>query len=641
MSTSQPDGRAQDDGRDGSVDPRRDVFDAAHYRSQLHLARRWKFHVLGHDELGHFLERGWRLGLDPSPWFSTEGYLDANPDVRSAGVDPLTHWVGAGRAEGRPVVSPAEFADPCHVTPLVPELAARRDELVDHLAGFGLVVDPTDLDAPLLGRPTIPPDWFDEVRYRVDNPDVVADGVDAFSHYVRFGFRERRWPNVDIAIRAGATGSPVDRILAARDVRTETADRLSQATVVTDPPSAVFDRIGRALAGRERRLVLVVGHDDYTANVGGVQLCEGLEQLEFARRGLVHVFLHPSVPLRTLHPVDGEPLVRIVLDGVALDLDVSLSDLVGGWPNSGLVDVTVEAIVVHSVLGHSPERIGDVIRAVEPRRSVWWVHDSSAKCPNWSLLRNGVEPCGAPPPTSTSCRLCAWGPERTDHRSRLRDLWSQAPWEFAAPSESAAIGAMAGSDALPVEPVVVPHLGLRRVDEDRPPSGTGRRTVRIGFIGEPRPEKGWDVFVALARSAPPECEFVHLGGERGPGPDLEFVELRQTADTFGSTVEAVRSNRLDAVLVWTRSVETFGLVAVEAIAGGCEILTHRGSGNVLVMAERHDRAVVYDSVEDLMAADLSADLRARRRTASPAWEIVTGSGLTPAVLDRTGSSVTS
>lgn len=158
--------------------------------------------------------------------------------------------------------------------------------------------------------------------------------------------------------------------------------------------------------------------------------------------------------------------------------------------------------------------------------------------------------------------------------------------------------------------------------------------MRLGFLGEPRAEKGWGTFAVLADSAPAGIEFVHLGAYPGVESGIEFVPVRQTADDLGSMVEAVRSARLDAVLVWPEWAETFSFVSAEAIAAGCEILTHRDSGNVVVMAERHDRAVVFASVAELLVTDLLAVLRARRARATPGWEIVTGSGLSPAALDR-------
>jgi hypothetical protein len=44
---------------------------------------------------------GWREGRDPSVGFDTTAYLAANPDVATAHVDPLTHFLQFGIHEGR------------------------------------------------------------------------------------------------------------------------------------------------------------------------------------------------------------------------------------------------------------------------------------------------------------------------------------------------------------------------------------------------------------------------------------------------------------------------------------------------------------------------------------------------------------
>ena len=49
----------------------------------------------------HYLETGWKLGLDPAPWFSTRAYLERYQDVRTQGMNPFRHYVNFGQAEGR------------------------------------------------------------------------------------------------------------------------------------------------------------------------------------------------------------------------------------------------------------------------------------------------------------------------------------------------------------------------------------------------------------------------------------------------------------------------------------------------------------------------------------------------------------
>lgn len=55
----------------------------------------------GVDPLRHYLESGWREGRDPGPNFSSAAYLKGNSDVAALGVNPLLHFVEYGHAEGR------------------------------------------------------------------------------------------------------------------------------------------------------------------------------------------------------------------------------------------------------------------------------------------------------------------------------------------------------------------------------------------------------------------------------------------------------------------------------------------------------------------------------------------------------------
>jgi len=51
--------------------------------------------------LSHYNLHGWREGANPHPVFDTKEYLDANSDVKDAGVNPFDHFNNHGLAEGR------------------------------------------------------------------------------------------------------------------------------------------------------------------------------------------------------------------------------------------------------------------------------------------------------------------------------------------------------------------------------------------------------------------------------------------------------------------------------------------------------------------------------------------------------------
>ena len=69
-------------------------FDAEFYASKYAF-------VTATDLLSHFVDEGWKEGLDPCDWFSTSKYLNAYPDVAASGVNPFFHFLHYGKAEGR------------------------------------------------------------------------------------------------------------------------------------------------------------------------------------------------------------------------------------------------------------------------------------------------------------------------------------------------------------------------------------------------------------------------------------------------------------------------------------------------------------------------------------------------------------
>ena len=74
---------------DGTVhnDDGSPLIDDLFYYSKYHDV--WNAHV---DADAHYNGSGWHEGRDPNAFFSTAVYLSANPDVKAAGVNPLTHF---------------------------------------------------------------------------------------------------------------------------------------------------------------------------------------------------------------------------------------------------------------------------------------------------------------------------------------------------------------------------------------------------------------------------------------------------------------------------------------------------------------------------------------------------------------------
>ena len=72
------------------------AFDRAHYLSAYP-----DIAAAGVDPLDHYLTAGRPEGRDPRPDLNAADYLEVNPDFAASGGDPLLHWRMRGQAACR------------------------------------------------------------------------------------------------------------------------------------------------------------------------------------------------------------------------------------------------------------------------------------------------------------------------------------------------------------------------------------------------------------------------------------------------------------------------------------------------------------------------------------------------------------
>ncbi len=115
---------------------------------EWYLQRNPDVAAFGINPLTHYISKGAAEGRDPHPLFDGEWYLRRNPDVAAFGINPLTHYISKGAAEGR---------------------------------------DPHPL--------------FDSEWYLQRNPDVVASGINPLAHYISNWLGRGRGPRSQPAFR--------------------------------------------------------------------------------------------------------------------------------------------------------------------------------------------------------------------------------------------------------------------------------------------------------------------------------------------------------------------------------------------------------------------------------------------------------
>jgi hypothetical protein len=104
----------------------------------------------------------------PHPLFDPCYYLDRNPDVRRAGVNPLVHYVRHGAAEDRkphPLFEPSHYRNSCAEAP-----GQDQNLLVHFLEAGAAAANPHPL--------------FDCEAYLDAHPAAAAQGANPLVHYL-------------------------------------------------------------------------------------------------------------------------------------------------------------------------------------------------------------------------------------------------------------------------------------------------------------------------------------------------------------------------------------------------------------------------------------------------------------------------
>ena len=134
----------------------------------------------GVNPLWHYATVGWQEGRNPHPLFDSAWYLEHNPDIATAGVNPLWHYATVGWQEGR---HPHPLFDTSFYLEHNPDVGQAGVNPLEHYATVGWQE----------GRNPHP--LFDTAFYLEHNPDVAQAGVNPLWHFASVGWQEGRHPH--------------------------------------------------------------------------------------------------------------------------------------------------------------------------------------------------------------------------------------------------------------------------------------------------------------------------------------------------------------------------------------------------------------------------------------------------------------
>jgi hypothetical protein len=613
----------------------------------------------GFDPVRHYLEQGWREGRDPAPWFSVSRYLEAHPDLVATGEEPLAQYLLRGAREGR-AIFPSQhgaaflrsggkawtFTPPTPAraprTPLVP-VEPEAGPLFDE--GERAVVAP-EFDARfyLQAYPDLaatncdplehflahgwregrdPAAWFSVREYLNDNPDIARAGINPFAHYIGTGRAEGRPPRATLGYRykiiAGLTALE-DRV----------ADAATWARKAPPQPAADFAQVVERSRTGLKDLHVTFSHDDYAANVGGVQLCLQYESLNVAERGQDHLHLCSATPWPVLRRGESAAL-SVVLNGKAIGAFTAetIAEGLAAARGSGRGR---SSFAIHNLLGHQVDEVIAILGAAGLEAGFFWLHDFTSLCAGYQLLRNDVQDCGAPAPDSAACGVCLYGPARMPQVAEYEKLFRKLRLTVVSPSQVTLDFWRASWSYPTAAEVVLPHVRLKR---SRRAAQAEPGPLRLAFLGMPSAHKGWPIFAELAAdyAADPRYQFLHLGARRDPRAAVQFHPVSVSLDDPRAMQDALERLEVDVAVIWSIFRETFCFAAYEAVAAGAAIVTGPDSANVAAFVQSSGHGRVLADEAALAQALASGELLGLARSVrKPALFDLEFSGMTAELL---------
>lgn len=578
--------------------------------------------------------------------FDEAWYLNEYPDVAMSGIEPALHFLWIGRRLNRrssrdgvvaPLASGQKSPAPIANAGQGPQSVADMGEANPKPGAMGFATRLAEkskiklkgkfkkIDAGIDSHVfDVVQQGFDTDFYLTNYPDVAEAGVDPVQHYILNGWRENRDPclafstkyyldnNADI-VEAGV--NPFFHFLAAgrsegRAGRHELGfrwDVLSRLKPVAEQiaeyksfrkPVPLSDRrkLTNALAdqlGRYSKVVLSFSHDDYTHNIGGVQLLLRRELGELQERGFLQLHFYPIHALPFLDTSDEAVQLGVLLNGVEVGV-FTAEDICASLANRTLSDPT---FVIHSLLGHNMAQTIRILKAAGVKHGYHWIHDYAALYNNYKLMRNDVEYRGIPRKGTVAWDLCEFARADFSQADEFAKLFGEFEVDVLAPSDAALkIWEDSGLHKVHASSVVR-HAELREIASTPPQTRSENGPLKIGFLGYPTDHKGWSVFqdLVLKLAEDPRYEFYHLGKGRRGGLPIEFREVSASEAQPDLMRAAVAAVELDVALTWSIWPETFCLTAYEALAGGAVLITNPCAGNIVdVIGQTGEGEVLAD-----------------------------------------------
>ena len=350
------------------------------------------------------------------------------------------------------------------------------------------------------------------------------------------------------------------------------------------------------------RYVLCLTYADPRGHAAGLEkyLADEMDLLKVRGISVIYLFPFPTQRSQWLNRY----LSRywgVVADGIFRGFyDVAgVAGIVERLQGAGIVPLEIQ---IHHLLNYSLLCVEDFLRRI-PVNVRLFLHDFYTVCPQYNLLRNNKDYCGAAPPSQQKCEGCVrWTPTHIDGIRMVLNAVKER-LTVVAPSESARQIWVNTFSKYESKVSVVPHgvpvggvLTASVVKREMDP-------IRIAYVGAPKAHKGWDVFVRWVEDLSPahlNYEFYHFGRCASTPRGVVHVPVSFLRDGPDAMTEAIRFANIDVALLWSTWPETYSYTLQESLLAGAMVITNPNSGNIADTVRREAVGLVFLEYDELL-----------------------------------------
>jgi glycosyltransferase involved in cell wall biosynthesis len=263
------------------------------------------------------------------------------------------------------------------------------------------------------------------------------------------------------------------------------------------------------------------------------------------------------------------------------------------------------ALVIHSLVNFNEKFILKFLIELKVSNKYLWLHDYSTLCSSITLLRNGIKWCGLPNKNSIACFTCK-SYESRNIKDELLKIILDANFNLITPSSSSEAVLKQHPLLKNIKINIFNHMNLKPQSKKQIKLVDKNIKLNIAFCGYNLFHKGWEIFETIVeRSIKSEkFNFFHIGNKTDSytSRNIEFVEATNSIKNPNEMIEKIKYHKIDIVVIPAVWVETFCIIAYEALLAGALVITLDSSGNPATLSSNYSEVYSFKSNEDMINA---------------------------------------